>query len=145
MKRTENCVDCKITHIKVMYDAMVFEFAKSKGHQNGEEYVGPWHCYANPLQPHLCLKLSLARYLFTYPELFLNNTALFQGSAQYSRYSKLFLRLLIEHEEELKSMGVEPGDLGTHSCRKGVGTMVAAGCTMSPPIVSICVRVGWVM
>ena len=42
-------------------------------------------------------------------------------------------------------MGVEPGDLGTHSCRKGVGTMVAAGCTVSPPIVSICVRAGWSM
>ena len=145
MKRAENCVDCKITHIKVKSDALSFEFAKSKGHQNGEEHVGPWHVYANPLEPHLCLKLSLARYLFTYPELFLNNTALFQGTAQYTRYAKLFLSLLRANTEHLKSMGVEPGDLGTHSCRKGVGTMVAAGCTVSPPIVSICVRAGWAM
>ena len=145
MKRAENCVDCKITHITVKSDALTFQFAKSKGHQNGEEHVGPWHVYANPLEPHLCVVLSLARYLFTYPELFLNNTALFQGNAQYSRYSKLFLNLLKANEEELKNMGVEPGDLGTHSCRKGVGTMVAAGCTVSPPIVSICVRAGWSM
>ena len=145
MKRAENCVDCKITHITVKSDCLTFQFAKSKGHQNGEEHVGPWHVYANPLEPHLCVVLSLARYLFTYPELFLNNTALFQGSAQYCRYSKLFLNLLKENEEELKRMGVEPGDLGTHSCRKGVGTMVAAGCTVSPPIVSICIRAGWAM
>ena len=142
MKRAENCVDCKITHITVKSDALTFQFAKSKGHQNGEEHIGPWHVYTNPLETHLCVVISLARYLFTYPELFLNNTALFQGSAQYSRYSKLFLNLLQANEEELKNMGVEPEDLGTHSCRKGVGTMVAAGCTVSPPIVSICVRAG---
>ena len=28
---------------------------------------------------------------------------------------------------------------------RGVATLVAAGCTVSPPIVSICVRAGWVM
>ena len=42
-------------------------------------------------------------------------------------------------------MGVEPGGLGTHSCRKGVRTMIAAECTVSPPIVSICVRAEWSM
>ena len=145
MKRAENCVDCKITHITVRNDSLVFQFAKSKGHQNGEEHVGPWHVYANPLEPHLCVVLSMARYLFAYPELLLNNTALFQGTAQYNRYSKLFMSLLKANEDTLKSMGVEPGDLGTHSCRKGVGTMVSAGCTVSPPIVSICVRAGWSM
>ena len=41
MKRAENCVDCKITHITVKSDALTFQFAKSKGHQNGEEHVGP--------------------------------------------------------------------------------------------------------
>ena len=40
---------------------------------------------------------------------------------------------------------MENGDVGTHSCRKGVATVVAAGCTVSPPIVSICVQAGWVM
>ena len=42
-------------------------------------------------------------------------------------------------------MGVKICYLGTHSCRKGVATMVAAGCTVSPPIVSVCVSTGWVM
>ena len=42
-------------------------------------------------------------------------------------------------------MGVKICDLGTHSYCKGVATMVAAGCTVSPPIVSIFVRAGWVM
>ena len=145
MKRAENCVDCKINHITIRNDALVFEFAKSKGHQNGEEHVGPWHVYPNPEEPHLCLFMALARYLFTYPQLLNEDASLFQGTSQYNRYSKLFLQVVTDNKTELQALGVEDGDLGTHSCRKGVATMVAAGCTVSPPIVSICVRAGWVM
>ena len=145
MKRAENCVDCKINHITIRNDALVFQFAKSKGHQNGEEHVGPWHLYANPENPHICVVLSLARYLFTYPQLLKEDSSLFQGTSQYNRYAKLFLQLIADNRIELQQLGVEEGDLGTHSCRKGVATMVAAGCTVSPPIVSICVRAGWVM
>ena len=145
MKRAENCVDCKINHITIRNDALVFQFAKSKGHQNGEEHVGPWHLYANPENPHICVVLSLARYLFTYPQLLKEDSSLFQGTSQYNRYAKLFLQLIADNKYELQQLGVEEGDLGTHSCRKGVATMVAAGCTVSPPIVSICVRAGWVM
>ena len=145
MKRAENCVDCKITHITIRNDALVFQFAKSKGHQNGEEHVGPWHVYANPEHPHLCVVLSLARYLFTYPQLLKDDSSLFQGTSQYNRYAKLFLQAISDNMSDLQQLGVEEGDLGTHSCRKGVATMVAAGCTVSPPIVSICVRAGWVM
>ena len=31
MKRAENCVDCKIDHIYIENDSLVFHFAKSKG------------------------------------------------------------------------------------------------------------------
>ena len=55
------------------------------------------------------------------------------------------VKLLLKHEDAVTGMGVKICDLGTHSCCKGVATMVAAGCTVSPPIVSICVRAGWVM
>ena len=123
----------------------MFEFTKSKGHQNGEEYAGPWHVYANPEEPHLCLVLFLARYLFTYPQLLKEDASLFQETSQYNRYAKLFLQVISENKAELQMLGVEDGDLGTHSCCKGGATMVSAGCNVSPPIVSICVRAGWVM
>ena len=145
MKRAENCVDCKITHIRFEDDCLVFEFAKSKGHQDGEEHVGPWHVYANPLEPHLCPVLALARYLFMYPAILAGKSPLFEGSDQYSRYSKIFAAVVTKHMPELKLLGVKAGELGSHSSRKGVATMVAAGCTASPPIVSICLRAGWVM
>ena len=65
MKRAENCVSCKVNHITFEDDCLVFRFTKSKGPQNGEEHVGPWHVYANPKKQHLCPVLSVARYLFT--------------------------------------------------------------------------------
>ena len=145
MKRAENCVDCKINHISIQNDSLVFQFAKSKSHQNGEEHIGPWHLYVNPEEPHLCVVLSLARYLFTYPQLLKEDASLFQGTSQYNRYAKLFLQVISENKSELQQLGVEDGDIGTHSCCKGVATIVAVGCTVSTPIVSICVRAGWVM
>ena len=39
--------------------------------------------------------------------------------------------------------GYEPCDFGSHSCRKGVATWVAAGCNVSPPVISLCLRAGW--
>ena len=145
MKRAENCVDCKIDHIWVENDSVVFQFAKSKGMQDGEDHVGPWHVYANPCNPNVCPVLALGKYLFTYPELLSSNASLFPGNSQYERFNDEFTELVKEYSEELKIFGVEPGDLGTHSTRKGVGTAICAGCTMSPPIVSVCVRCGWVM
>ena len=145
MKMTENCVDYKINHITIRNDSLVFEFAKYKGRQNGEEHVGPWYVCANPEESHLCLVLSLSRYLFTYPQLLNEDASLFQGKSQYNRYANLFLQVISEKKAELQMLGVKNCDIGTHSCCKGVATMVADGCTVSPPIVSICVRSGWVM
>ena len=45
--------------------------------------------------------------------------------------------MISSNKSELELLDVEDGDLGTHSCYKGVAMMVAAGCTVSPPIVSI--------
>ena len=54
-------------------------------------------------------------------------------------------KLLLNQEDAVTGIGVKICDLGTHSCRDGVATMVAVGCTVSPPIVSICVRACWVI
>lgn len=94
---------------------------------------------------HLCTHLSLAWPTFAYPGLFLKWTALLQGSSYDSRFSRIFSQLLKGNEAVIKTMSVKPGYFGTHNCRKGVGTMVAAGCIVSPPMVSICVRAGSIM
>ena len=41
-------------------------------------------------------------------------------------------------------MGVEVGDLGSHSARrKGVTSMVTAGIIAAPPYMSVTLRIGW--
>ena len=52
------------------------------------------------------------------------NTALFEGTNQYRKYSHLFHNMIEEYEVELKLMGFNPGELGTHICRKVVAIMV---------------------
>ncbi|GFH55956.1 hypothetical protein CTEN210_12433 [Chaetoceros tenuissimus] len=144
MKRAENCVNAKINHIYWNNDCLVFEFAKEKGKQKGDCF-GPWHVYANPQKPHICPVLAFAKYIASFPEVLEEGHSLFEGSGQYRRYNDRFLHVLAELEAQLSNIGFEKGDLGTHSCRKGVGTMIAAGCTVSPPIVALCVRAGWAL
>ena len=81
MKRTKNCVNAKINHINFHGDCIVFEFTKYKGHKKGENYLGPWHVYANPSKMWLCPVLSLSRYLFCCPDVLNNDLTLFEGKS----------------------------------------------------------------
>ena len=101
--------------------------------------MGPRHVNTNPLNPFICPLLALARYFLAFPETLKTNAAVFQGILQYNSYSSAFLKFVAEHKVELQKLGVQHGDLGTHSCMKGVGTMVSAGCTISPPNILICI------
>ena len=42
-------------------------------------------------------------------------------------------------------MGISPGDLGSHSARKGASSHTCAGTTVSPSFVSICLCAMWSM
>ena len=53
MKMAENCVDAKISDMTFKNDSLVFQFAKSKGRQNGKDHVDPWHVYVKPHRPHI--------------------------------------------------------------------------------------------
>ena len=86
-EKGENCANAKIIHIHFHGDCLVFEFAKPKGYQKGENNLGPWHVYANPLKMWLCPVLSLSRYLFCYPYVLNGYVPLFEGKLQYTRYA----------------------------------------------------------
>jgi len=105
MKRAENYVNCKINHITFQNNCLVFEFAKSNSHQRGESHIAPWHVYANPHMPWCCPVLSLARYLFSFPEVLKGDMPLFDGTSQYARYHNLFSNLLTCLKSELFDLG----------------------------------------
>jgi len=64
-----------------------------------------------------------------------------------SRFSKTLTKLLNlpEVKEQLKTHGLSPKDIGTHSFRKGGGTYCSSGTTASPSHAAISNRAGWKM
>ena len=87
IKCAESCSGCKINHIHWNGDALVFEFAKSKGDPD-EKITGPWHCYANPEKSYIRVVLALAKYCLAFTEVLANGAPLFEGSSQYDLYDK---------------------------------------------------------
>ena len=70
---------------------------------------------------------------------------IFEGTSQYTQYDTQLTKLVKQLDTQLKRLGFEAGYLGSHSCSKGVATMVAAGCTVYPPIFALCILVEWVL
>ncbi|MEM7283659.1 MAG: hypothetical protein AAF438_18745, partial [Pseudomonadota bacterium] len=125
------------------HDCLVCFFGKTKGDQSGEKAEEPWHVYSNPKDPVTCPVLALAKYLFAHPDLMKANGLLFPGADQYGRFIKIFHRVISQAEDKFLSLGVKKHMLGSHSIRKGAITLVSTGCTVSPPLSSICLRAGW--
>ena len=140
LARSDNCLSMHINHIEWREDCLVFFFAKSKGNQTGENSEHPWHVYSNPENPSICPVMALAKYLFSQPDILKNNGKLFPGDHQYERFIDIFHRVIDDNSLRFQSLGVAPRSLGSHSCRKGAISLVSSGCTVSPPMASICLR-----
>jgi hypothetical protein len=54
-------------------------------------------------------------------------------------------RIIEKYSDEFFALGISPGDLGSHSARKGASSHASSGTTVSPPMVSICLRAMWSM
>ena len=79
-----------------------------------------------------------------YPDVLNGDVPIFEGKPQYTWYDMRLTKLVKQLDRQLKILGSEAGDLGSHSCHKGWATMAAAGYTVSSPIVLICMRAWWV-
>ncbi len=62
---------------------------------------------------------------------------LFPGGDQYGRFMLCLHRIIEKNTEEFLLLGIKPGDLGSHSARKGACSYVGTGSPVSPPMVSI--------
>ena len=87
----------------------------------------------------------MAKYIFSNPDILTTNSPLFPGNCQYDIFLKIFHKVTKDNFERFQETGVEKLMLGAHSVRKGAITIVATGCTVSPPIASIFLRDGWIM
>lgn len=143
MSRSESMTIANVQHIDWHDDCLVIYFHHRKTDQLGLNKNEPWHIYANPIDPDVCPHLALSVYLLTFDTILAAGNKLFQGPDPYNRYSEALLRIGKKHAEEIGAMGMDVKYLGVYSVRKGAGTYVTAGCTVAPPIISVCLRAGW--
>jgi hypothetical protein len=121
------------------------KFGHMKNDQSGADAKYSCHLYANPLEPLVCPVYLLALYFsccINTPQVY--NGFLFPGHDQHQRYSVMLQRLLDTKVDEVKSLGYNPGDIGTHSIRKGAITYLSS-LVGGPPMAAVCLRAGWTM
>ncbi len=174
MSRLENVVDCHAENIIWTDDLLGFTFPKSKTNQTSKNADSIWHEYATPHNPITCPILALGGYLFSNPGILTPSpshdkydpnvetslidpslrephisqngyTKLFPGRNQYDRFMKCFRKVILENEDDFWRLGIQDGDLGSHSARKGSCSYASSGSTVSPPIVSVCLHAQWSM
>ena len=146
MCRVGNSIGVCVSHLEWRGDALGVFFAHMKNDQTGERPRDPRHIYANPLMPDVCPILALGMYWMCFPPRPGANH-LFPGSKQDDRYGKILQRLLANEGSafELRALGIQPGDIGTHSVRKGAATFVASGSTGGPSGTALNLRAGWAL
>lgn len=143
MCRSKNTVHVMREHISWTDDAMQVQFAHTKKDREGRN--GGWKraIFANPFKPEICCPSSVARFLAMNPTV--AHGPLFSGSRQYDRFRKILERVLRAHEEEVRSFGVLPEDIGVHSIRKGAATYASNISTSNATFAAVCHRAGWSM
>jgi len=127
MCRSRNTVYVRLEHMGWENDAMTIQFAHTKTDQEGKDDGYKRHLYANPDVPEICPISSIARYRMAFPSI--ESGYLFPGSSQYDRFRKLLGRIINQHSDEIRRMGIDPINIGVHSIRKGAATYCCNGTT----------------
>ncbi len=70
---------------------------------------------------------------------------LLPGGDQYGRFMDCLRQVVEKNQDVFFGLGIRPGNLGLHSVRKGACSFAAAGSTVCPPMVSICLQAMWSM
>jgi hypothetical protein len=148
--RTATVSAMMMEHVSWEGDALLISTPKHKGDQEGVKCFSR-HLYANPSSPIICPVLALAVLTFTRvlrhdPDASsqsLPNFRIFEGSHNEARWSEVLSRTITAlPEEDVRMLGAEKKQLGTHSIRKGAATH-CAGMVNGPSTVQVFLRAGW--
>jgi hypothetical protein len=74
-----------------------------------------------------------------------NKSHLFPGQFQYKRFMSCLHQIVEKYPAVFFALDISPGNLGSHSARKGASSHACAGTTVSPPMVFICLCAMWSM
>jgi hypothetical protein len=148
--RTATVSSMMMEHVSWEGDALLISTPKHKGDQEGVKCFAR-HLYANPLSPVICPVLALAVLTFTRvlrhdPQAgaqSLPNYRVFDGTSNDARWSEALGRILsLLPEADVRMLGAEKKQLGTHSVRKGAATY-CTGMVNGPSTVQVFLRAGW--
>ena len=145
ISRSEATETISFNQLKWDGDHLKVYFPSHKSDKLGENKDEPRHVYSNPVIPAVCPIRALASYLLLFPDIVSENTKLFPGDRQRSRFNRLFHEILMRNESIYMQNGEDPTLIGTHSIRKGAATYCCAGVHPGPPIVSVCLRAEWTL
>jgi len=146
ISRSESVIQSMIDLISQSKDSINIDLGKTKCDQEGLKYVDyPIHIYSNPQDACICPFMAVCRLLICHPMILNGRSPLFEGVSQYERFHSIFKDIISsdEYRDEFVNLGITPEEFGTHSIRKGGATHCATGCTVGPPISSICLRASW--
>jgi hypothetical protein len=72
--------------------------------------------------------------------LIVTKAAYFPGQFQYRRFMSCLHRIVEKYLAVFFALGISPGDLRSHSAKKGASSHACASTMVSPLMVSICLR-----
>jgi hypothetical protein len=144
MARSDNIVNLHVNDLSWTDDSLNAKMKKSKTDQEGNNAKVAHHMYFNSADPFLNIGIALGIYFFLNGTLITNpNSLIFPANNQYHRYSDILSKVVAKNASKFAQVGIAPGDIGTHSARKGAASLAASGCTIAPSMASICNRAGW--
>jgi hypothetical protein len=129
-------------HLQWKDDTLLVGIPRHKGDQDGSS-ARSVRIFANPLEPLICPILALGVQLLSRGST--RENLIFEGGNQDDRYTAT-LREVLSHLTDAEKLrvahGERPGDIGSHSLRKGAATYVT-GVMDGPQWLSVYVRAGW--
>lgn len=110
------------------FDCFQVLFAHSKTDPTGDDSLYPRHIFANPSEPLVCPILSMSMYFTSCfsGKLVNKGEYLFPGKQQEHRFNRILSRILLQNESEVKTMGYELFQIGSHSIRKGAASYLTS-------------------
>ena len=78
--------------------------------------------------------------MMSHPNIVFGDFKPFYGHYQYDRLTNIFCDVVKENGYGFYLIDIMIEEIGTHSIQKGEETYVITGCTISPPMPSICMQ-----
>jgi hypothetical protein len=147
MSRVSNIAELRGAHFSWENDSLIISIVRHKADQEGER-TDPKHCYANPLNPNVCIVTALGIFFAVYGVPKNPRLNIFEGKSQEKRFIDALRRVLALNpniKAEMDRLNITVEDIASHSFRKGARSYCQGGTTGGPSTPSILLRGGWAL